>query len=135
MIDAAIRPLLDDPAIVCATLKSLIIDPEELKNPNAVKVVTDSDGFALYFSRSRIPFQRSDKKAASYKHIGLYVYRRDFLEVFSKLKPTPLELSEELEQLRMLENGYRIKVIETPFNPISVDTEEDLQSVREIAQT
>jgi 3-deoxy-manno-octulosonate cytidylyltransferase (CMP-KDO synthetase) len=132
MIDAAIRPLFDDPAIEMATLKTLITDDEELKNPHAVKVVTDSDGYALYFSRSRIPY--STKSAATYKHIGLYVYRRKFLEVFSSLKPTPLELSEELEQLRALENGHRIKVVETPFNPISVDSREDLERVNEIAK-
>ena len=135
MIDAAIRPLIDDKAIECATLKTLITEIEELKNPHAVKVVTDLDGYALYFSRSQVPYRglTGSQAGASYKHIGLYVYRRDFLELFSALKPTPLELSEELEQLRALENGYRIKVVETPFNPISIDTEEDLLRVRRIA--
>ncbi|MEE9543510.1 MAG: 3-deoxy-manno-octulosonate cytidylyltransferase [Thermodesulfobacteriota bacterium] len=136
MIDAAIRPMLDDETINISTLKTLITEAGELSNPHAVKVVTDSMGFALYFSRSPIPYRGPDNKKAgeAYKHIGLYVYRRDFLELFSKLKPTPLELSEELEQLRAMENGYRIKVVETPFNPTSIDTEEDLLKVRQIAE-
>lgn len=134
-IDAAIRPMLDDPALNIATLKTPLTDLKEIEDPNVVKVVTDQEGFALYFSRSSIPYlnPNSNSPATSYKHIGLYVYRRDFLEVFSKLEPTPLELSEKLEQLRALENGYRIKVVETLSNPKSIDTEEDLLEVRRLA--
>ncbi len=133
-IEAAIRPMLDDPALNVATLKTPLTDSREIEDPNVVKVVTDRAGFALYFSRSPIPYlnPNSNSPSTPYKHIGLYVYRRDFLEVFSKLEPTPLELSEKLEQLRALENGYRIKVVETASNPISIDTEEDLLEVRRL---
>ncbi|MBE9531853.1 MAG: 3-deoxy-manno-octulosonate cytidylyltransferase [Proteobacteria bacterium] len=137
-IDAAIRPMLDDSTLQVATLKTPLTDADELNDPNAVKVVTDKEGFALYFSRSRIPYSNTDdnfKAAAPFKHIGLYVYRAGFLKTFSALDSTPLELSEGLEQLRVLENGYRIKVIETATNPISIDTEEDLLRVRRLAAT
>lgn len=135
VIDEAIRPMLDDPAISVCTLKTRIKEEEEYLNPNAVKVVTGRDGFALYFSRRPIPHMKvpyHEAAAPAYKHIGLYVYRKEFLEVFSRLEPTPLEVSESLEQLRALENGYRIKVVETSYNPVSVDTPEDLERVREI---
>lgn len=133
LIDQAVSPMLDDPGILLCTLKTRIRDEEEYRNPNAVKVVTDKDGFALYFSRSPLPHYRTPFNEAAhpaYKHIGLYVYRRDFLVEFSSLKPTPLEQSEHLEQLRALENGFRIKVVETDYSPVSVDTPEDLERVR-----
>ncbi len=133
-IDDAIRPLLDDPGIQLCTLKTRITDEEEYRDPNSVKVVTDKDGFALYFSRSPIPYNKKPFKEAApaYKHIGLYVYRREFLLKLSELNPTPLEEAEGLEQLRALENGFRIRVVETSYNPISVDTPEDLERVRAI---
>lgn len=133
-IDAAIRPLLDDPNVKLCTLKTKITREEEYRDPNAVKVVTDKDGFALYFSRSPIPYNKKpfEEAAPAFKHIGLYVYRRDFLFKFSELKPTALEEAESLEQLRALENGFRIKVVETSYNPVSVDTAEDLDRVRAI---
>ncbi len=135
MIDAAIEPLLSDGSIELGTLKSRITEEDEYRSPHAVKVVTDSDGFALYFSRSPIPysvggFKGLDKKAAVYKHIGLYVYRKEFLLRFAGMAPAGYELAERLEQLRALENGVRIKVVETEFNPLSVDTPEDLERVR-----
>jgi 3-deoxy-manno-octulosonate cytidylyltransferase (CMP-KDO synthetase) len=136
-IDLAIRPMLEDKTLQVSTLKTPLSEAEELEDPNVVKVVTDSQDFALYFSRSPIPYlnPNSDSPCTLYKHIGLYVYRRDFLEVFSTLSSTPLELSEGLEQLKALENGYRIKVVETTSNPISIDTEEDLLRVRRLAAT
>ena len=100
-----------------------------------VKVVTDREGYALYFSRSPIPFERTpftESGGAAYKHIGLYVFRKDFLMSFSSLPATPIEMAENLEQLRALENGFKIKVVETKYNPVSVDTPEDLERVREI---
>lgn len=133
MIDAAIEPILNDAALLVSTLKTRIIDEEEYLDPHSVKVATDSNGFALYFSRSPIPYSRKpfkDLSPAPYKHIGLYVYRRDFLFVFSGLAHTALEDAEGLEQLRALESGFSIKVVETPFNPASVDTPEDLERVR-----
>jgi len=137
LIGAAVRPLLDRPDVAMATLKTPITHEEEYLDPNAVKVVTDTAGFALYFSRSPIPFCRkgfAGLPAPAYKHIGLYVFRREFLFEFTGTKPTALELSESLEQLRALESGRRIKVVEVEYNPVSVDTPEDLERVRKIVK-
>jgi 3-deoxy-manno-octulosonate cytidylyltransferase (CMP-KDO synthetase) len=142
MIDETIRPLIEDPAIVMSTLKTRIKNLHDFLSPNVVKVVTDWEGFALYFSRSPIPNFRDkwndlkDEKFASgrllsYKHVGLYVYRRDFLLQYAQMSPTYLELAEKLEQLRALENGYRIKVVETEHESIGVDTPADLEKVLE----
>ncbi len=133
MIDEAIKPLLDDPQLLLCTLKTRITGEEEYRDQNVVKVVTDKDGYALYFSRSPIPYCKMLFKNTGflpYKHVGLYVFRKDFLIKFSRLKPTPLEQAENLEQLRAIENGFRIKVVETSYNPVSVDTPEDLERVR-----
>lgn len=135
MIDQAVQPLLDDIEIKMSTLKHKIEDEEELEDHNAVKVVTDKDDFALYFSRSLIPYPRSEAEMTCYKHIGLYVYRRDFLLDYTNLEPTPLEKKESLEQLRALENGYQIKVVETEHQVIGVDTEEDLRKVRKAVKS
>lgn len=106
---------------------------EEYNNPNAVKVVTDQNGYALYFSRSLIPYPRkADKNFAVYKHVGIYAYRRDFLMKFANLPSTPLEQAESLEQLRALEHGYKIKVLETDHQFIGVDTPEDLEQVNKL---
>ena len=142
MIDEAVEPMADDPSLLMSTLKSRIKTLHDFLSPNVVKVVTDWEGYALYFSRSPLPNFRDkwndlkDEKFSSgkllcYKHIGLYVYRRDFLLQFSQMSPTYLELSEKLEQLRALENGYRIKVIETSHESIGVDTPADLEAVIE----
>jgi 3-deoxy-manno-octulosonate cytidylyltransferase (CMP-KDO synthetase) len=131
-IDAAVRPLLDDGAPPMATLKRKIVDPGELENPNVVKVVTDLAGKAIYFSRSLIPFPRDGGPAIHFKHIGLYVYRRDFLLRYPGLPVGPLEKLEKLEQLRALENGYPIRVVETDYESIGVDTPEDLERVRRL---
>jgi 3-deoxy-manno-octulosonate cytidylyltransferase (CMP-KDO synthetase) len=114
-IDAAILPLADDPSIEMGTLKKRIEDPREIGDPNVVKVVTDRSGNAIYFSRSAIPYVRDvhDVRGSYYKHIGLYVYRRDFLLRYSDLPVGPLERADRLEQLRALENGYPIWVAET----------------------
>jgi 3-deoxy-manno-octulosonate cytidylyltransferase (CMP-KDO synthetase) len=132
-IDAAVLPLLEEPAIPMGTLKKRIEDPRELSDPNVVKVVTDRFENALYFSRANIPFVRETgglNPGASYKHIGLYVYRRDFLLRYSALPVGPLEQLERLEQLRALENGFRIRVVETDYESIGVDTPADLEKVR-----
>jgi hypothetical protein len=110
------------------TIKTAIHARGELDNPNVVKVVTDVDDYALYFSRSPLPYHRDgagEGAALGYKHIGLYVYRRDFLLAFARLEPTPLEQAEQLEQLRALERGYRIKVAEVDAASIEVDTAAD----------
>lgn len=131
-IDAAVLPLLDDPSIPMGTLKKEIEDPREIDDPNVVKVVTNRAGNALYFSRSTIPHVRrlgGSGRAPYYKHIGLYVYRRDFLLGYSDLPVGPLEQAERLEQLRALENGHPIRVVETEYESIGVDTPADLERV------
>lgn len=132
MVDELIKPFLDDEELVMSTLKSRITEEEEVNNVNVVKVATDRNGFALYFSRWPLPYNRNGIEVSYYKHIGLYAYRLDFLVKYTKLKQTPLEKAESLEQLRALENGYRIKVVETAFQTIGVDSEADLAKVEEI---
>lgn len=128
VIDALVAPFEHDTALMMATAKTEITDAAEMENPNNVKVVTDHTGNALYFSRARIPYARN-AGAKVYKHIGIYAYRRDFLLAYAKMVQTELECSESLEQLRALENGYRIRVVETDAVFIGVDTEEDLAAV------
>ena len=130
VIDALVEPFLADVRLSMATAKTLLTDEEEIANPNNVKVITDLTGNALYFSRARIPYARNEG-ANVYKHIGIYAYRRDFLLSYARMAQTPLERSESLEQLRALENGHRIHVIETDAVFIGVDTEEDLTAVNE----
>lgn len=133
-INAAILSLLDDSHCQMASLKRRITDPSEIQNPNVVKVVTAANGDALYFSRSPIPFQRGEP-AGYFKHIGLYIYRRDLLLAYSSLPVGPLEKAEKLEQLRALENGIPIRVAETGYDTIGVDTPEDLAAVERIFAT
>lgn len=131
MINSIINSFKEDDTISMSTLKYKIDTMEEIENPNYVKVITDKKGYALYFSRSVIPYPRKLDIQNYYKHVGIYGYKRDFVVEYAKMKPTPLELSESLEQLRALENGYRIKVMETPYKIIGVDTQEELEKVRE----
>jgi 3-deoxy-manno-octulosonate cytidylyltransferase (CMP-KDO synthetase) len=133
MIDEAVEPLLADPLVVMSTLRRQIEDPRELENPNVTKVVVDREGYALYFSRAPIPFVRQGAPAAAaWRHVGMYVYRRDCLLQLAKLPPTELERSECLEQLRALEHGIRILAVETKYDSIGVDTPEDLERVRRL---
>ena len=157
LVEDAVAALMRAPAAVMATVKTPIYDFAEWQNINVVKVVTDREGYALYFSRSPIPYGRdqtakpkvqspkskvqslepkpdiqSPKTILGYRHIGLYVYRRDFLLTFPQLARTPLEQYEQLEQLRALEWGYRIVVSETERPTIEVDTPEDLQRAEEV---
>lgn len=129
-IDAAILPLAHDAQILMGTLKKRIVDPREISDPHVVKVVTGHDGNALYFSRCPVPYAL-DQAAPPvyYKHVGLYVYRRDFLLGYPTLRVGPLEQAERLEQLRALENGYPIRVVETEYESLGVDTPEDLERV------
>ncbi len=131
-IDKAIEPLIRDKNINVSTLCFRISDKKEINNPNVVKVVFDNNNFALYFSRSTIPFNRDKSNTGQYKHIGLYVYRKDYLLKFIKLKPSRLELAEKLEQLRILESGEKINVIETKMDSHSVDTPSDLKRVKKL---
>jgi 3-deoxy-manno-octulosonate cytidylyltransferase (CMP-KDO synthetase) len=129
-IDAAILPMVHEPELVMGTLKKRIEDAREITDPNVVKVVTDRAGDAIYFSRCPIPFEREKSVATPYfKHIGLYVYQRDFLLAYSALPVGPLETAERLEQLRALENGFRIRVVETEYESLGVDTPDDLERV------
>ena len=131
VIDELAQEFLNDTALQMASVMS-IMDTEDYQNPNAVKVVTDLNNNALYFSRSLLPYPRVAGKANVYKHIGIYAYKKDFLLKFAKLEPTPLEQSESLEQLRALENGYKIKMIKTKSKFIGVDSIEDLQTVNKL---
>lgn len=133
-IDKAIEPLVKDRRINVSTLCFKISDRTEINNPNVVKVVIDSYSNALYFSRSAVPFNRDNINAEYFKHIGLYVYRNDYLRKLIKLKPSKLELTEKLEQLRVLESGEKIKVIETKIDSYSVDTPADLKKIRKLIQ-
>ena len=129
-IDTAVLGLIDDDDIPMGTLKKKIERPEEIVNPNVVKVVTDLAGNAIYFSRAAIPHVRSDGDTPiCFKHIGLYVYRREFLLRYSDLPVGPLEQAERLEQLRALENGFKIRVVETEYESLGVDTPEDWERV------
>lgn len=123
-LTALLRPF-SQPHVEVSTLK-VICTPENIANPNAVKVVTATDGHALYFSRATIPFDRDGVSPPYWKHIGLYAYRKATLELFPTLRPSALEHIERLEQLRFLENGIDIYVEPTDFDTIGVDTEEDL---------
>lgn len=133
-IDIATLALLDDPNAPMATLKTAIHDFNEITNPNVVKVVTSPQNEALYFSRSPIPYYR-DRIGLYYKHIGIYVYRRNFLMDYPELPVGPLEQAERLEQLRALENGYSIRVMETEYESLGVDTPEDLARVQQLYST
>lgn len=134
VIDQLAAAFAEEPDLLMATLKTRA-DEAEYNNPNAVKVVTGLNDYALYFSRSLLPYPRVRSENFNvYKHIGIYAYRRDFLLTYAALAPTPLEKAESLEQLRALEHGYRIKVLETSFKPVGVDTPEDLEKVRAILQ-
>lgn len=135
-ITEALAPFADDPALEMSTLCTRIEDPEEFADPNVVKAVVGRDGFALYFSRAPVPFHRTTGNRGvprrAFKHIGMYVYRRTTLLRIAGLAPTALEETELLEQLRALEHGIRIRVVETRFDSIGVDTEADLARVRDL---
>jgi 3-deoxy-manno-octulosonate cytidylyltransferase (CMP-KDO synthetase) len=131
MIEEAVQALEADPSLPMSTLRRPITDHADYLNPNVVKVVVDRQGDALYFSRAPIPHARGGAIAAC-AHIGLYAYRRAFLLAFARLSPTPLELTESLEQLRALEHGYRIKMLETAHDSIGVDTPDDLKRAEEL---
>lgn len=131
MINSIIDSFKEDDSIAMSTLKYKIDTLEEIENPNYVKVITDRNGYAMYFSRSVIPYPRKMDMKNYYKHVGIYGYKRDFVIEYAKMEPTELEKSESLEQLRALENGYKIKVMETPHKIIGVDTQEELEKVRE----
>jgi len=136
-IARTLKPVLQRPSLCMSTAKTPIGCAEEWTNPNVVKVVTNAAGFALYFSRAPIPYireprqrERAGEKLWGYRHLGIYVYRRDFLLKFSRLRPVPLEETEGLEQLRALTHGYGIRVVEVDEPSVEVDTPEDLEKAR-----
>jgi 3-deoxy-manno-octulosonate cytidylyltransferase (CMP-KDO synthetase) len=134
-ISDLIAPLKEDPNVLMSTLKYRIRDEIEIDNPNHVKVVTDREGFALFFSRSPIPFFRDSRSnMVYYKHLGFYAYRNDFLLKFGTLPVGELESSEKLEQLRALEHGFKIKVVETAFDSVEVDTPADIEKAEGIIE-
>ncbi len=133
MIDSVAQALLDNNKVSMATIMKKIDDPSELDDPNVVKVVVDKNNFALFFSRAVIPYHAKGSEITSpvhYKHIGLYGYTKDFLFTYKNMPVSNLEKIERLEQLRVLEEGFRIKVIETKYDTIGVDTPEDLEKVK-----
>ncbi len=134
MIDEAVEPMVNNAEIQMSTLK-IKIEEESYHDPGIVKVVTDKEGWALYFSRSLIPYNRDGMDVDVFEHVGLYVYRKDFLQTYTQLPNTPLGESEVLEQLKVLENGYRIFIAETKCDRVAglnVDTPEDLLRVEKV---
>jgi 3-deoxy-manno-octulosonate cytidylyltransferase (CMP-KDO synthetase) len=135
VVSQMIDPLENDEGISMSTLKHRITEQDNITNPNHVKVVTDNQGFALYFSRHPIPYRRdADSSGEHYKHLGFYGYRMEFLLQFTRLPEGMLESAEKLEQLRALEHGFKIKVVETSFDSVEVDVPEDVKKVEEIIQ-
>lgn len=130
MINSLIDAFENEKDLKMVTLKHRLEKKIDIENPNYVKVVTDIFDYAIYFSRSVIPYPREKTENIYFKHIGIYGYKREFVIEYSNLSSTPLEKSESLEQLRVLENGCKIKVIETPYEIIGVDTQEELEKVR-----
>ncbi len=132
IIDEVAKPLIDNPDQPMATLVIQMTDPQEITHPNFVKTVIDGNGYALYFSRSVVPFSRDGiERAVYWKHLGFYSYRRSFLRTFAELPTGVLEEAEKLEQLRALEYGYRIKIQETEYDSIEVDTLQDARRVEQ----
>jgi 3-deoxy-manno-octulosonate cytidylyltransferase (CMP-KDO synthetase) len=136
MIDEVIQPLIDEPDLPMSTLCVPIAEEAALHDPNVVKAVFDQRGYALYFSRSLIPYPRKRDNFQAYEHLGLYAYRKPFLMTYVTMPQSRLELNESLEQLRVLEAGYRLKVVVSahPYDGVSVDTPEDLERVCQIVQ-
>lgn len=131
MLDLLADAMISNKKLQMATLVKKIENKTETDNPNIVKAVLDRNNFAIYFSRSRIPYPRFPEAGSItyYKHIGIYAYTKDFLLTFAAIKPSPLEKAEGLEQLRAIEHGYRIKAVETNIDTIAVDVAEDLKLV------
>ncbi len=136
VINALVDVMGEDKSLSMATAIKKITDPEQINDPNIVKVVIDRNGFALYFSRTKLPFSRDDDAEVDYyKHIGIYVYTKDFLYKFKNIPPSTLEQVEKLEQLRVLESGFKIKTVLTTFDSWGIDTEEDLEKVERIIKS
>ena len=133
MISAVVEPLRSDASMVMTTARRKLTDPDDFRNQHIVKVVTDPQGDALYFSRAPIPCGADPAGTPAFIHVGLYGFRRDFLLRFAALPQTPLEVVESLEQLRALEHGYRIRTVVTEHHSIGVDTPQDLERARRLS--
>jgi 3-deoxy-manno-octulosonate cytidylyltransferase (CMP-KDO synthetase) len=137
MVTLSAQPLLDDPSIVCSNLTSRIQSPQEFQDPSTIKVVMDREGFALYFSRESIPTTGvqgffDDSQVPIYKQVCVISFRKDFLSKYVEMPTTPLEIAESIDMLRLLEHGYRVKMIESSYNTHAVDTPEDLRLVEQM---
>ncbi len=132
-LDDVVAPLVKDVELGMSTLAFRIIDPQEYTNPKDVKVVLDHRGDALYFSRAPVPYARDEgEEFDSFKHLGVYAYRRSFLEIFRKLPTGTIETIEKLEQLRALEHGHRIRVVVTPYDSPEVDLPSDIPRIEKL---
>ena len=131
-IDAVMRNVLEDNEADISTLLRVITDENEINNPNLVKCVIDNRGYALYFSRSKIPYERNSGVATFYGHLGIYGYKREALKRMTKLSQSQLEVTESLEQLRALQNGMKIKTTVVDFVPVGIDTKEDLEKFKQL---
>ncbi len=131
-IDEVIKNVRDNEHADISTLIRVLRDKKDIENPNLVKCVVDNNGYALYFSRSKIPFERNEGHATFYGHLGIYGYKREALEKMTQMAQTSLELSESLEQLRALQSGMKIKTSVVDFIPVGIDTVEDLEKFRQI---
>ncbi|MBZ0166102.1 MAG: 3-deoxy-manno-octulosonate cytidylyltransferase [Candidatus Omnitrophica bacterium] len=129
VVDSLIEALREDPQQVMATVVTKIHSPQDIDDPNVVKVVLDNQHFGIYFSRSAIPFNRAGIEHVYYKHLGIYAYTKEFLLIYAALPKTTLESAECLEQLRAIQYGYKIKTIITDYDSVGVDTPEDLAKV------
>ena len=135
MVDDVIAPLQEDPEVMVANLMSPLKNHEEFEDPNEVKVVVDKNGFALYFSREPIPsVKKGGKDIPMMRQLCIMPFRRDFLLTFNNLPPTPLEIIESIDMLRLLENGYKVKIVPTESDSYSVDTPEDLAKVEQLME-
>ncbi len=133
-IDEVIKNVRDDENADISTLIRVLKDKKDIENPNLVKCVVDNNGYALYFSRSKIPFERNEGHATFYGHLGIYGYKREALKKMTQMPQSTLELSESLEQLRALQNGMKIKTSVVDFIPVGIDTAEDLEKFRQILE-
>lgn len=132
-IDQVIKGVKNDGADI-STLIRVLKDKKEIENPNCVKCVTDNNGYALYFSRSKIPYERNEGFVKTYGHLGIYGYKKEALFKMTQLEQSPLELAESLEQLRALQAGMRIKTFVVDFIPVGIDTMDDLRQFEEIVE-
>ena len=135
MVEEAVQPLIDDPSLKIANLRAEIKDQREFEDRNCIKVVCDVNNNALYFSREPIPTQKISKKIPMFKQVCIIPFRRDYLIEYTNLNPTPLEIAESVDMMRVLENGDKVLMVPTEFQSYAVDTPEDLEKVERLIKT